>query len=388
MPHQSPEHHAVTHMASSLFPDLPGTKDVDATESGITSEPFGKFENQPVERHTLTNDTGMSVSILTYGGIIQSLTVPDRHGNLGNVVLGFDNLDDYIEKSPYFGAIVGRYANRIAEGRFELDGTPYQVPVNNGPNSLHGGARGFDQEVWAATVNEHPGGATLVLTRTSPDGEEGYPGSVDVTVAYHLSDGNALSISYEATTDAPTVLNLSNHTYFNLAGEGSGSILRHALLLRASNYTPVNASLIPTGEIAPVAGSPFDFTEARVIGDRIDQAGDEQLAFAGGYDHNFVFDRAEAMPFQPAFQARVIDPGSGRVMDVSTDQPGVQFYSGNFLDGSFAGTSGRTYERRAGFCLETQHFPDSPNQPHFPSTLLMPGEPGFHSMTTFSFGHL
>ncbi len=221
----------------------------------------------------------------------------------------------------------------------------------------------------------------------SPAGEEGYPGSVDVTVTYSLMNGNALRISYEAISDAPTVLNLSNHTYFNLAGEGSGSILRHALLLRASHYTPVNTSLIPTGEIAPVASTPFDFTEARVIGDRIDQA-DEQLALAGGYDHNFVFDRAEDMLFQPNFLVRVIDPGSGRVMDVSTDQPGVQFYSGNFLDGSFAGTSGRIYGQRAGFCLETQHFPDSPNQPHFPSTVLQPGEPGFHSMTTFFFGHL
>ncbi len=200
-------------------------------------------------------------------------------------------------------------------------------------------------------------------------------------------NGNVLRISYQTVTDAPTVLNLSNHTYFNLAGEGSGSILRHALLLRASHYTPIDDSLIPTGEIAPVAGTPFDFTEARVIGDRIGQA-NEQLGFAGGYDHNFIFDRATEMPFQPNFQVRVIDPGSGRVMDVSTDQPGVQFYSGNFLDGSFAGTSGRTYEQRAGFCLETQHFPDSPNQPHFPSTVLRPGEPGFHSSTTFAFGRL
>jgi aldose 1-epimerase len=355
-------------------------------ERGVTSEPFGEVDGQPVERYTLTNDTGMSVSILTYGGIVQSMTVPDRQGRLDNIVLGFNNLDDYIERSPYFGAIVGRYANRIAGGRFDLDGTTYQVPVNNGPNSLHGGVRGFDRRVWTARLDPHPESLSLILTRTSPDGEEGYPGSVDVTVGYLLL-GNALHISYHATTSAPTVLNLSNHTYFNLAGEGNGTILRHALLLRASHYTPVDASLIPTGEIAPVAGTPFDFTEARVIGDRIDQA-DEQLAFAGGYDHNFVFDRAEDMPFQPNFLARVVDPVSGRVMDVSTDQPGVQFYSGNFLDGSFAGTSGRVYERRAGFCLETQHFPDSPNQPHFPSTVLQPGERGFNSFTTYAFGML
>jgi len=387
MPHQSPEHHADTHVASTFSPDLSKTRNVDATENGVTSEPFGEVDGQPVERYTLTNETGMSVSILTYGGIIQSMIVPDRRGRLDNVVLGFDNLDEYVSKSPYFGAIVGRYANRIAGGRFELDGKPYQLPVNNGPNSLHGGLKGFDRQVWSAEASSFEAGFVLVLKHTSADGEEGYPGSVDVTVTYSLMNGNALRIAYQAVTDAPTVINLSNHTYFNLAGEGKGTILRHALLLRASHYTPVNASLIPTGEIVPVTGTPFDFTEARVIGDRIEQA-DEQLAFAGGYDHNFVFDRAADMPFQPNFLARVIDPGSDRVMDVATDQPGVQFYSGNFLDGSIAGTSGRTYERRAGFCLETQHFPDSPNQPHFPSTVLLPGERGFHSMTTFAFGRL
>ncbi len=353
----------------------------------VTREPFGYVDGYRIERYTLANRNGMSVSILTYGGIVQSLTVPDRNGRLDNVVLGFDNLDDYVAKSPYFGAIVGRYANRIAQGRFTLEGTAYQLPINNGPNSLHGGAKGFDRHVWRASIDSNPERPGLVLTRFSPDGEEGYPGNLDVTIAYSLSDANELTIFYSATTDTPTVLNLSNHTYFNLAGEGSGSILRHALLLRASHYTPVDASLIPTGEIAPVAGTPFDFTEARVIGDRIDQKGNQQLAFAGGYDHNFVLDRPEDLPFQPAF-ARVVDPGSGRIMDVSTDQPGVQFYSGNFLDGSFAGASGRIYEQRAGFCLETQHFPDSPNQPHFPSTVLRPGEPGFHSMTTFFFGRL
>ncbi|MDQ3654372.1 MAG: galactose mutarotase, partial [Chloroflexota bacterium] len=227
-------------------------------ERGVTSEPFGEVDGQLVDRYTLTNDTGMSVSILTYGGIIQSLNVSDRHGDLGNVVLGFDNLDDYVSKSPYFGAIVGRYANRIAEGRFALDGTTYQLPVNNGPNSLHGGANGFDRRLWTASIeSERDDSPMLRLSRTSPDGEEGYPGSVDVTVTYSLMNGNALRISYEAISDAPTVLNLSNHTYFNLAGEGNGTILRHALLLRASHYTPVNEFLIPTGEIAPVIGTPF-----------------------------------------------------------------------------------------------------------------------------------
>lgn len=357
-------------------------------ERGVTSEPFGEADGQPVEKYTLTNRNGLSVSILTWGGIVQSLTVPDRDGHFDNVVLGFDNLDDYVEQSPYFGAIVGRYANRIAHGRFKLDGKHYQLPVNNGPNSLHGGTRGFDRHVWRASFDADPERPGLVLTHFSPDGEEGYPGNLRVSVTYRLSETNELGITYGAATDAPTVLNLSNHTYFNLAGEGNGTILRHALLLRASHYTPVNESLIPTGEIAPVASTPFDFTEARVIGDRIDQHGDAQLAIAGGYDHNFVIDRPEDGPDGPALFARVVDPGSGRVMDVSTDQPGVQFYSGNFLDGSFAGTSGRIYEQRAGFCLETQHFPDSPNQPHFPSTVLRPGERGFRSATTFAVGVL
>jgi aldose 1-epimerase len=357
-------------------------------ERGVTREPFGEVDGQAIEKYTLTNGTGMSVSILTYGGIIQSLSVPDRHGKVGNVVLGFDNLDDYVEKSPYFGAIVGRFANRIAHGRFELDGNGYILAQNNGPNALHGGTRGFDRQVWTAEVDPYPEALGLILKRTSPDGEEGYPGSVDVTVSYQLAEGNALHIFYMATTDAPTVLNLSNHSYFNLAGEGSGTILRHVLQLRASHYTPVNESLIPTGEIVPVAGTPFDFTEAHIIGERIDQAGNEQLAFAGGYDHNFVLDRPEDLPFHPSYNIRVIDPTTGRVMDATTDQPGVQFYTGNFLDGSFSGTSGQVYDRRAGFCLETQHFPDSPNQPQFPSTVLLPGERGFHSTTTFSFGVL
>jgi aldose 1-epimerase len=353
----------------------------------LTTDRFGDVDGRVVERHTLANRQGMSLSILTYGGIIQKLVVPDRHGRPGNVALGFDNLNDYVEKSPYFGAIVGRYANRIAGGRFTLNGTEFQVPVNNGPNSLHGGRKGFDRQVWTALIRDNAGIPGLVLSLLSPDGDEGYPGNLVVTVTYSLSPDNVLSIAYEATTDAPTAVNLSNHSYFNLAGEGSGDILRHALQLHASRYTPVGETLIPTGEIAPVAGTPFDFTEARVIGERIGQAGDPQLAIAGGYDHNFVIDRDAAEPTAMVQIARVIDPASGRVLDVATDQPGVQFYTGNFLDGTFAGTSGRVYERRSGFCLETQHFPDSPNQPGFPSTVLQPGDV-FRSVTTFTFGVL
>jgi len=369
--------------------------------AGITREPFGEIDGEPVERITLNNDTGMSVAILTYGGIIQSLTVPDRHGRRDNVVLGFPDLDGYlVEPSPYFGAVVGRYANRIANGRFTLDGTDYQLAVNNGPNALHGGTKGFDKRVWAATIDPHPEAIGVILSRTSPDGEEGYPGTMQVSVGYQLSRrGNRLDVFYTASTDRRTIVNLTNHSYFNLAGEGNGDILRHVMQMRASHYTPVNEHLIPTGEIAPVAGTPFDFTEAHIIGERIDQPGNAQLAFAGGYDHNFVIDRPEDLPFHPTWNVRVIDPGSGRIMDVHTDQPGVQFYTGNFLDGTRTGPSGRPYGHRAGFCLETQHFPDSPNQPQFPSVVLEPGgvgwspaarptAPGFHSHTSFAFAVL
>jgi aldose 1-epimerase len=359
---------------------------VSTMTNRVTREPFGEIDDQSVEKITLTNALGMSIAILTYGGIIQSLQVPDRHGAFTNVVLGFDNLDDYVTKSPYFGAIVGRYANRIACGRFELDGVTYDVPVNNGENSLHGGIGGFDRRVWRAETIESEHQLAVRLTHISPAGEEGYPGTLTTTVLYDLNPtGLSFRITYHATTDAPTVLNLTNHSYFNLAGEGNGTILQHVAELRASHFLPVNAGLIPTGELAPVKGTAFDFTEAHVIGERIDRPGDEQLAIAGGYDHCWVLDTFDDLGFDPAWNIRVVDPGSGRVMDVKTDQPGVQFYSGNFLDGSFAGTSGQLYPQRAGFCLETQHFPDSPNQPPFPSTVLRPGEE-FHSATSFSFG--
>ncbi|HYI25211.1 MAG TPA: aldose epimerase family protein [Thermomicrobiales bacterium] len=357
-----------------------------ATTGTIIHEPFGNLNGEQIERFTLANDTGMTVSILSYGGIIQSLVVPDRNGKLANVVLGFATLDEYVDKSPYFGAIVGRFANRIANGRFELDGAAYEVPVNNGPNSLHGGIRGFDKRVWSAAIDLDSASPALCLSLESADGDEGYPGNLSVRVRYSLSpDDNTLDLDYSATTDAPTILNLSNHSYFNLSGEDSGDILRHVVMLRANAYLPVDESLIPTGELAPVNGTPFDFTEAHIIGERIDTQGNEQLAFAGGYDHCWVSSVTDDPSAQPAWLARVIDPVLGRMMDVTTDQPGVQFYSGNFLDGSFAGTSGRTYGHRSGFCLETQHFPDSPNHPSFPSTVLRPGE-AFYSRTRFSFG--
>jgi aldose 1-epimerase len=355
-------------------------------QRGITREPFGDINGQTVERFTLTNDHGMSVSILTYGGIIQSLHVPDRHGQIANVALGCADLDTYRQHSPYFGAVVGRYANRIANGQFTLDGEIYSLPQNNGPNTLHGGLQGFSHKVWTAELDPNPESLGLVLRYTSPDGEEGYPGNLDVTIEYQLSpDTNALHIMYSATTDAPTVINLSNHSYFNLAGEGSGDILRHAIQLRASRYLPVNDTLIPTGELAPVAGTPFDFTEAHLIGERIAQPGNAQLAIAGGYDHCYIFDTTDDLGFVPSYNARVIDPSSGRMMDVSTSEPAVQFYTGNQLIGDFPGTSGSAYPRNTGFCLETQHYPDSPNQPDFPPTELRPGEE-FTSRTTYSFG--
>ena len=355
---------------------------------GITCDVFGDAEDGTVYRYTMTNDAGLSVSILTYGGIVQSLVVPDAHGVRDNVVLGFDTLRDYVEKSPYFGAIIGRYGNRIANGGFELYGKTYALAQNNGPNSLHGGMKGFDRHLWKASIeSENPDAPALRLERTSPDGEEGYPGNVEVAVVYSLS-GTSLRIAYVATTDAPTQINLTNHSYFNLAGEGNGTILDHRLQLLATHYTPVNEVLIPTGEVAPVAGTPFDFTEPRRIGDRIGDTRDRQIAFAGGYDHNFVVTRPKDIRNNHDLPIAVVaEPTSGRVLAVYTDQPGVQFYSGNFLDGSLVGASGRAYEHRSGFCLETQHFPDSPNQPHFLSTVLRPGVRNvFLSSTLYAFG--
>ena len=356
----------------------------------ITKEPFGSTGGMAVDRYTLDNGKGMVVKIITYGGTIQELWVPDKRGRSANVVLGFPTLDDYVTKNspfpaggPYFGSIIGRYANRIAKGTFTLDGVTYHLPINNPPNSLHGGIDGFDNKVWTATViPPNHGSVGLKLHYTSPDGEEGYPGTLSTDVTYLLTGKDALWIKYRATVDGKaTVLNLTNHSYWNLSGEGSGDIYDHVLWLNADNYTPVDSTLIPTGAIDPVAGTPFDFTKPTAIGDRIRDASNQQIAFGRGYDHNWVLNRRNAKGLVPA--ARVFDPASGRVLRIDTTEPGIQFYSGNFLDGTLAGTSGKFYRQSDGFALETQHYPNSPNQPNFPSTVLRPGQT-FASTTVFA----
>jgi aldose 1-epimerase len=318
----------------------------------------------------------MRVRVLSYGGIVQAIEVPDRAGHLANVALGFDNLADYLSNGPYFGAIIGRYANRIAAGLFTLDGVRYRLPTNNAPNSLHGGSTGFDQRLWSATTSQptpsQPGADVAVtLKYTSPAGEQGYPGTLAATVRYTLTAGNALRIDYRASTDAPTIVNLTNHSYLNLAGEGSGSVEDQVLRLNAGRYTPVDATLIPTGEVASVDGTPMDFRRPTAIGARL-RDDFPQLRLGPGYDHNWVLDRADGDGLTLA--ARVVDPGSGRVLTLHTDQPGIQFYSANFLDGSRVGTGHRGYRQGDGFALETQHFPDSPNHSHFPSAVLRPGQ--------------
>lgn len=346
----------------------------------MTRSAFGRLDDgTAIEAYTLRNANGVSVKAITYGGIIVALETPDRDGRLGDIVLGHDSLAGYLDASPYIGAIVGRYANRIAGAQFTLDGSTYTLAVNNGPNHLHGGERGFDKVVWTAEPFERADSAGVTLRHTSRDGEEGYPGTLTATVIYTLTADNTLVIDYHATADAPTPVNLSQHSYFNLAG--GGDILGHRLTLRARRYTPVDATLIPTGELADVAGTPFDFTEPHAIGERI-AAEHQQLAFGGGYDHNFVLDPGEG---DLVHAAAVLEPVTGRTLDIYTGEPGIQFYSGNFLDGSIVGKGGRAYGRRAGFCLETQHFPDSPNQPAFPSTILRSGQE-YRSRTVWVFG--
>jgi len=336
---------------------------------------FGKLpDGREAQLHTLQNARGVRVDISDYGGTIARVLAPDRHGEFADITLGFDRIEDYVAHSPFFGCLVGRVANRIAGGRFSLDGQTYQLEKNNAPNGiachLHGGRIGFDKALWRAKPFSHEGSPALQLQYRSMDGEEGYPGNLDVTVTYTLSADNSLRIEYVATTDRPTPVNLSNHAYFNLAGEGSGDVLGHVLTINAHHYTPVHAGLIPLGSIDPVAGTPFDFSAPNKIGQCIGLP-NEQLRFAGGYDHNFVLNRKDD---SLCFAAAVLEPLSGRTLEVHTTEPGVQFYSGNFLTGAFAGKKGHVYQRRAGFCLETQHFPDSPNQPSFPSTILRPGK--------------
>jgi aldose 1-epimerase len=349
----------------------------------ISGEPFGELNGQRVERYTLTNARAR-VRILTYGGIVQTIEVPDKGDQSANVALGYASLDEYFGGNTFFGAIIGRYANRIAQGRFSLDGAMYQLPTNNGSNSLHGGACGFDQRIWQARASQNAENVALHLTYTSPHGDQGYPGELSVEVMYTLGGANDLRLDYRATTDRPTIVNFTNHSYFNLAGEGAGDIGDHVLRLHADRYTPIDATLIPTGAIEPVANTPLDFTTPTRIGERI-RAGFQQLVLAHGYDHNFVLNRAGLRAGGELMLAAVAEhPASGRVLEVSTIEPGIQFYSGNFLDGTRVGASGRVYRQGDGFTLETQHYPDSPNHPNFPSTVLRPGEI-FSSTTVFRF---
>jgi aldose 1-epimerase len=345
----------------------------------ITRQPFGSIsDGREADLFQLTNDSGMVVDITNYGGTVTSIKVPDRSGNLDDVVLGYKTLEEYVRNPRFLGCVVGRHANRLADGRFSLNGTQYQLAQNNGPNHLHGGNKGFDKRLWTAALVGDDDAADLQLNYRSEDREEGYPGELNVTVHYSLSNGNELRIDYRATTDRDTIVNLTNHSYFNLAG--GGDILAHELTLNADSFTPVTKLLIPTGELRRVENTPFDFREGATIGSRISDP-DEQLRFTGGYDHNFVLSDWNGAP---TWCAIVKEPSTGRVLEVSTTAPGLQFYSGNFLDGSLIGREGKSYEKHAGLCLETQHFPDAPNHPNFPSTILRAGEEYRHS-TIFRF---
>jgi len=336
-------------------------------EGGVLKEEFARAGGQAVEAFTLTNPHGLEAKVMTYGATVLSLKVPDRSGKLGNVVLGFDTLAPYLAGVPFYGATVGRYANRIGGAQFTLDGSVHRLAANNGKNSLHGGAQGFDKRVWTAEIVD---GQSVRMTYVSPDGEEGYPGQLTVHVTYRLDDRDTLAIEFDAQTTAPTVVNLANHAYFNLTGDPAKPILGHLLEMPASAFTAVDSALIPTGEVRPVAGTPFDFRKPHAIGERIGEA-DQQLRYGGGYDHNWVLDKPGAGALSLA--AILTDPESGRRMEVRTTQPGVQFYSGNFLDGKPL-PGGTVFAHRTGLCLETQHFPDSPNHPDFPGTVLRPGQ--------------
>ena len=355
---------------------------VAVAQPAITKETFGKTKDgESVDIYTLRNRHGMETRITNYGGIVVSLTAPDRDHKFADVVLGYSNLDDYMNPPfPYFGAIIGRYGNRIAKGRFTLNGIEYKLAVNNGENHLHGGLKGFDRVVWTAQETKSAAGPALTLTYLSKDGEEGYPGNLRVRVVYTLTNNNELKIDYTASTDKDTVTNLTHHSYFNLAGEGNGDILDHRVVLKASRFVPTDAGSIPTGELKNVAGTPFDFLRANAIGARINED-DQQLKFGNGYDHTWVINGRAGVLRQAA---SVYEPATGRVMEVWTTEPGVQFYTGNFLDGSRPGKSGKPYPRRSGFCLETQHYPDSPNRPNFPTTTLRKGAT-YRSTTIYRF---
>jgi aldose 1-epimerase len=353
-------------------------KDVEVNMK-IEKQSFGKTEDgKLVDLYTFTNTNDMEVKITNYGGIIVSINVPDRDGIMGDVVLGYPTLEGYLKDSPYFGALIGRYGNRIAKGKFTLDGTEYTLAVNNGENHLHGGLKGYDKVVWEAEEVKNENTVGLKLSYLSVDGEEGYPGNLNITVEYTLTNDNEIVIEYLATTDKKTVVNLTNHSYFNLAGKGT--ILDHKLMIKADRFNPVDEGLIPNGELRPVEGAPMDFTQLTTIGARID-SDDEQLKFGGGYDHNWILSRSGD---DLEMVAKLTEPTTGRVIEVFTTEPGLQFYSGNFLDGTITGKENIVYEHRNGLCLETQHFPDSPNQPEFPSVVLNPGEK-YQTKTIYKF---
>ena len=347
----------------------------------ITKQSFGKTDaGEKIDLYTLRNTHGVEATITNYGGIVVSLRVPDRNGKFDDVVLGFKDLDNYLKPGPYFGALIGRYGNRIAKGRFMLNGVEYKLAVNNGENHLHGGVKGFDKVIWTGKEMKTKAGPALALTYLSKDGEEGYPGNLSVRVVYTLTNNNELKIEYSATTDKDTVTNLTHHSYFNLAGEGNGDILNTRVTINANRFVPTDAGSIPLGELRKVSGTPFDFLTPHTIGERINQD-DEQLKFGSGYDHTWVINGRMGLM---RFAALAYEPASGRVMQVWTTEPGVQFYTGNFLDGTLTGKSGKLYPRRSGFCFETQHYPDSPNQPSFPTTTLKKGAT-YKSTTIYRF---
>ncbi|MDR3377889.1 MAG: galactose mutarotase [Verrucomicrobiae bacterium] len=383
-------HHIKQTMAAGLLvASLAGCATIMTSsnnKSSITKSDFGKTpDGQAVELYTLRNAKGAEADIMTYGGTLQKLIVPDKDGKFADVVLGFDTLDGYtnpkyVKAAPYFGALIGRYGNRIGGATFNLEGQTYTLAKNNNGNSLHGGLKGFDKAIWTARPSVGAHGPQLVLTYVSKDGEEGFPGNLEVTAIYTLTDNNELKLEYSATTDKPTVVNLTQHSYFNLAGQGNGDILGHLVYINSDETTPVDSGLITTGGFADVTGTPFDFRKSTAIGARINDP-DTVLQYGPGYDHNWVINKA---PGKYGLQARVVEPNSGRVLEVYSDQPGLQFYAGNFLDGSFTGKDGKVYQRRSGFAMEPQHFPDSPNKANFPSVELKPGQT-YHCAITYKF---
>jgi len=351
----------------------PSTENTETmSKPGVSSKDWGEVDGKKVQLYSLTNNNGVTVTITNYGGTVTSWVTPDKHGNKSSVIIGMDSLSEYLKKPPYFGALIGRYGNRIGDAKFTLDGKTYQLAANNGKNSLHGGNKGFDKVVWDATPGTDSTRPSLTLSYLSKDGEEGYPGNLKVTVVYSLSNDDELNIDYTAETDKATPVNLTNHSYFNLTGSTANTILNHTLMIDADHYTPVDTSLIPTGKIEPVKGTPFDFTKAEAIGARIDSV-------KGGYDHNFVLNRKDS---SLQLVAVLSDTMSGRKLEVYTTEPGLQFYSGNFLDGKFSSHDGKPVNFRTALCLETQHFPDSPNKPNFPSTILKPGQK-YHTETKY-----